>query len=331
MKLIRNIIAVLMVVMAIPGLTMAQQRPTVNASLDSTAILIGDQVVLHLRLELDKSYSAHLPELPQKLSEFVEVLEQKPEMTDPSGANNVITRDYVVTSFDSGFYSIDPIWIYYQSGNSTVDSVATNPLQLAVYTIPKLDSLMQVIKGPIDIKAPYDAPLSFKEVAPWFFGAILLAGLVFLIIYAISRYRSKKPFFSIPEKPKEPAHVIALRELDRIKEEKSWQQGKTKLYYSDLTETLRRYLEDRFGLKTMEKTTDEILISIKKHNNLLDDRYYDELSRILYSADLVKFAKHEPFPDENDAALAQAYLFVNQTMVKEEEPMKEESEKKDVE
>lgn len=176
---------------------------------------------------------------------------------------------------------------------------------------------MQALKGPIDIKTPYEAPVTFKEIAPWIFGTILVAGLLFLIWYALRKRKDNQPFFAIPQKPKEPAHVIALRELDRIKEEKIWQQGKTKRYYSELTTVLRQYINDRFDIQAMEQTSEETIAAFKYRRSLMDEKSFENLQRILSNADLVKFAKYEPLPDENNMALVDSYFFVNQTKIVE--------------
>jgi hypothetical protein len=313
---IKLITAFALVLLAALGLH--AQRPTAKATLDSMAILIGDQVTLRIEVEHDKSISVKLPELPANLLEFVEVVDRKTEMIDPSGTLQKVSREFVITSFDTGFHAINPIWIHFQQ-NGVTDSVSTNELMLAVFTLPKLDSLMQAIKGPIDIKPTYEAPLTFKEVAPWIMGILLGAALLFLIFYAIKRQRSDKPLFYIPEKPKEPAHITALRELQRIRDEQLWAQGKTKLYYSELTDTVRRYIEDRFGIQAMEQTTEEILAAFKQKRNLLTISQFNELSNLLSQADLVKFAKYEPLTDENDAAIKKAIQMVEQT--KFEEPI----------
>jgi hypothetical protein len=123
--------------------------------------------------------------------------------------------------------------------------------------------------------------------------------------------------FSIPSKPKEPAHIIALRELDRIKNEKLWQKDKIKEFYSDVTETLRIYIEDRFDIPAMEQTTDEILTNFKYRKELINEKLFGNLSQILSLADLVKFAKYIPLPDDNNMTLVEAYFFVNATKKEE--------------
>lgn len=78
-----------------------------------------------------------------------------------------------------------------------------------------------------------------------------------------------------------------------------------------ITDTLRKYIEERFGIAAMEMTSGEILDRIRKEQDA--DSVSDSLTQILRLADFVKFAKMHPLPDENELSLMNAYLFVNQT------------------
>ena len=197
----------------------------------------------------------------------------------------------------------------------------SNGVTLNVYTMQ-----IDTTKGPTDIKMPYGAPLTLKEVTPYILGVILIGAIIFFLLYSIKRKKKNQPLFVRPPKPKEPAHVVALRELDRIKDEKIWQKGKTKLYYSELTDTLRTYIEDRFGIRAMEQVTDEILDSFRRQKGLISEKTFANLSQTLQVADLVKFAKYEPLPDDVNLSLVNAYFFVNET--RKEEPKKETDEEK---
>ncbi len=158
-------------------------------------------------------------------------------------------------------------------------------------------------------------------------GIILAGAILFLVLYSIKRKKKNLPVFSRPPKPKEPAHVVALRELDRIKEEKIWQKEKIKAYYSEITEVLRIYIEDRFEIPAMEQTTDEILTSFRNRKELLSEKSLANLSQILSLADLVKFAKYIPLPDDHNLTLVNSYFFVNDT--KKEEVKKPETPEKE--
>ena len=120
-----------------------------------------------------------------------------------------------------------------------------------------------------------------------------------------------------------------MRELDRIKDEKLWQQGKTKQYYSEVTETLRTYIENRFGIPAMEQTSDETLESFRFRRDLLREKTLENLRQILKMADLVKFAKYKPLPDDDNLTLVNSYFFVNETKKEEKKSPGELKKEKD--
>ena len=114
--------------------------------------------------------------------------------------------------------------------------------------------------------------------------------------------------------PKLPPHQQAMKEMERIKTEKIWQKGMSKEYYTELTDTIRIYIKERFGFNALEMTSSEI---IDKLLEVKDKEAISELRSLFQTADLVKFAKHNPLMNENDANLISAIDFINET--KEEE------------
>lgn len=295
------------------------QQIKATARLDSTNILIGDQIKLFLEIDYPENVAVEFPNVPDTLSEFIEVL-AKSKIDTIDLENSALLkqiRSYTITSFDSGSYRIAPQW-FKINVNGIADSVPTNGVTLNVFTMQ-----IDTTRGLTDIKMPYAAPLTLKEVTPYILGIILLGAIIFLVLYSVKRKKKNKPFFSLPVKPKEPPHIIALRELDRIKNEKIWQKEKTKQYYSEVTDVLRNYIEERFEIRAMEQTTDEILDSFRYRKDLLSEKSFTNLSQILSLADLVKFAKYKPLPDDDNLTLVNSYFFVNDT--KKEEPKKAEN------
>ncbi len=289
------------------------QRIKATASIDSTNILLGDQVRLFLEIDHPKNIQVEFPHVPDTIAGNVEVISRFEtdtfEMDNEEFQKQI--RSYLITSFDSGSYRIPPFWFKIDL-DGRLDSIPTNGVTLNVHTIP-----IDTTRGPTDIKLPYDAPVTLKEVVPYILGIILIGAILFFILYAIKRKKNNQPIFVMPKKPKEPAHVVALRELDRIKNEKIWQQGKTKQYYSDVTEALRKYIEDRFNIPAMEQTSDETIESFKIRRDLLKDKTFNNLRQLLKLADLVKFAKYTPMPDDDNMTLVNAYFFVNATKIEE--------------
>lgn len=288
------------------------QQIKATARLDSTNILIGDQIKLFLEIDHPKDVKVDFPNVPDTIQGKIEVLARSPIDTFQADAEVLKQiQAYTITCFDSGSYRIPPYWFKIDY-DGRIDSVPSNGVTLNVYTM-KIDTT----RGPTDIKMPYDAPLTLKEVTPYILGVMLIGAIIFLILYSIKRKKKNQPLFSLPSKPKEPAHVIALRELDRIKDEKLWQKDKIKEFYSEVTDTLRKYIENRYQIQAMEQTSEETIYSFKYRKDLLSDKLLGNLSRILTMADLVKFAKYKPLPDDNNLTLVDAYFFVNGTKVEE--------------
>ena len=115
----------------------------------------------------------------------------------------------------------------------------------------------------------------------------------------------------VPKEPAETLHQKTLRLLNELDAKQLWQKGSVKLYYVELTDILRGYIEQRFKTPAMELTTDELLTKSHSHKEM--SRHYDELSQILHTADLAKFAKAQPLPYEHTQTLEQAKAFVNAT------------------
>ncbi len=303
--------------------TISAQRIKATARLDSTNILLGDQVKLFLEIDHPKNVNIEFPQVPDTLVNLIEVLDKSGIDTFPLDDETFQKQiqAYIITCFDSGSYRIPPQWFKIDL-NGRIDSVPTNGVTLNVFTMA-----IDTTRGPTDIKMPYDAPLTLKEVTPYILGVILIGAIIFLILYSLKRKKKGKPIFTLPTKPKEPAHIVALRELDRIKSEKIWQKDKIKQYYSEVTEVIRTYIEERFEIAAMEQTSDETLDSFKFRRDLINEKQLLNLSRILKLSDLVKFAKYTPLPDDNNLTLVDSYFFVNETKKEEiKKPEKPEEE-----
>ena len=280
------------------------QTIKVKAHVDTLNIRIGDQVRLHLEVDQPGNLRVGFPVITDTLSGKVDVVKQL--KADSTLINNSlhIKKDYLITSFDSGQHTIPALEFTVQEGTKT-DTFRTMPIYLNVNTIP-----VDTTKGFRDIKAPIKAPISLAEVWPYLTG---LLGLIIIgvIIWILVRRNKHKPIFGI-RKPAEPPHIVALRELDQLRNDKLWQQSKEKQYYTRLTEILRLYLENRFQIAALEMTSEEIMqamkrVSIENPNDL------QLLSIIFTTSDLVKFAKAHPLPDENEVVLLNAFQFVNNT------------------
>jgi hypothetical protein len=290
------------------------QEINATAKLDATTVKIGDQVKLHLTVQrpLNMVFNWAIP--PDSMS-GIEVVETSKVDTLGKKDSVVITETQTITltSFDSGYYPIPPFVFHYKKEKDTNDyTIQTQALLLTVITIP-----IDTAKGFKEIKSRLDANYSFAEfweVYKWHVLSGIAAILIIagLLIYFLTR-KKVVPVF-VEKIVKRPAHEIALEALQAVDNEKLWQQGFVKKYYSEISDIIRTYIENRYNIIAMELTTDEILYHFNRGQ--INTEAKDKLTRLLQLSDLVKFAKVQPLPSEHDLCLANAYSFVQLTMAK---------------
>lgn len=290
------------------------QSVTVDATIDSLQILIGEQAKIKLQVSLDTDKRAIFPIYTDTLVRGVEIIDiTKPDtqmLND--GRRSLITQEYTITSFDSALYYLPPMEVL-------VDKKAyrSKALALKVYSIP-VDTLHpEQFFGP---KSIMKAPFAWKD---WYVAiacAVLFVPFLLLLIYLVKRICDNRPIIrKVKVEPKLPPHQLAMQEIERIKNEKVWQKGQPKEYYTELTDTIRTYIKNRFGFNALEMTSVEIIDKLLE----IDDKCaISDLRTLFQTADLVKFAKHNPLMNENDVNLINAIDFVNDTKEKEDENAK---------
>lgn len=282
------------------------QEVSLRSVLESDTILIGDQVHYTLEVIQPVGLQVQLPEYKDTIIGEIEVLESRlPDTSKINDETIQILKHFLITSFEEGFYVIPGPKVSFEVAAGE-EELLGQELYLQVLTMP-----VDTSKGIYDIKLPYQAPLTFQEVLPYLIGGVVLVAIIFLLIWLIRKWKRKKRGY-IPKKAIEPPYVIALRELDRLKEAKLWQKNKVKPFHTRLTDVLRNYLEGRYDINAMEQTTTETLTSLKG-SGFNDNRLFSKLNEILDLADLVKFAKFKPLPQENETSLLDAYIFINET------------------
>ncbi|MFV0366680.1 MAG: hypothetical protein ACK5JS_09335 [Mangrovibacterium sp.] len=298
------------------GLAASAQEIRIKASVDSTNVLIGDQLKLKFEIEQPKNLELMLPHFIDTITSSIEVAELHALDTISTNKDEVLKfiQELTIQSFDTGLQTIPGQEFKFQI--DTIEGlIKSNPVQFYVHAGFQVDS----ITAPVGIKQPYEAPVNLAEASPYLLGAILIAALLFFIFYYIN-YLAKKRANAEDEGIKEPAHIIALRELQRIKTSEDWKNEEhTKLYFSELSDTMRTYIQNRYGINAMEYTTVEIMQAFKLQKDILEQKSNEQLKTVLELADLVKFAKLKPQPEECERSLSLAFLFVKDTMVFETE------------
>lgn len=285
------------------------QDVEVEARIDSNNVLIGDQVNLSVIINQPDSINVLFPEFTDTITESIEIISRTPPDTLRLENKRLeILTKYKITCFDSGYFHIPP-FIFQYNRDSILANWATQPIFLHVsrVDIAPSDSSELIF----DIKLPAKMPITLSEILPWIIGTALVGLLVLIVVYYIKKRKKQEPLFKI-KKTEEPPHIIAIRELDKLKEKKLWQKEKIKLYHSELTCIIRKYIERRYQTPAMEQTSNEIIEGLVK-SGFNNNTQLGQLKLLLFSADMVKFAKAKPLPDENETALLNAFVFVNET------------------
>lgn len=215
-----------------------------------------------------------------------------------------IRGSLVITSFDEGVYDLPPIMVGRLSKDGLVDTLVFDPMRLEVKTMP-VDTSTFV---PHDIKGQIRYPLTFGELVPWLAAFWVLAVIAITVTcLVIMRRRKDDPAYV----RKDPAHIVALRELDKYRGSRMWAAEKQKVFYSGVTDALREYISSRYGISAMEMTTAEIFSGMKYSD--VPKELLSQVQDLFERADFVKFAKYVASDEDNASVLPLAVRFVTET------------------
>lgn len=276
------------------------------------SVLVADQLLYGFELGgVLEGTRIVLPELPQNQDsdlmyltpwtiDTVKMTRQgkgQPRLMDLKGSVRI-------TSFEEGLYELPQIVVGRLSADGVMDTLVFDPMRLDVRTMP-VDTATFV---PHDIKGQIRYPVTFDEILPWLILFWVSAMLVILVVCLVIMHRRRND----PEyMHKDPAHIVALRKLDSYRGSKFWAPDKQKAFYSGVTDTLREYISERYGIGAMEMTTAEIFDEMKATD--VPPSLLKEAKELFERADFVKFAKFVASDDDNAAALPVAVRFVTET------------------
>ena len=278
--------------------------------LQKDTLLIGDQKTLIFNTQIKEGDKFIFP-FPEKLgTEGVEIV-GNPKTDTVAMKDGIIDlrSELIVTSFDSGSYVLPAFPAYLTRSTGEIDTLWFEGGNLEVTTI-QIDTTTYV---PFDVKGQMNYPFSMREILPWAGLALLVAIIAFVTYKVIKNLRENKNVFG-KAKVEDPPHIIALRKLEKIRNAKGWLKDQ-KQFYTEVTDILREYMEQRYSMQTMEKTSNEILEELSKVD--IEPRVYLELEELFNTSDLVKFAKYRADEQECERAIPIAVRFVNSTFLQE--------------
>lgn len=293
------------------GLERKVERGPLSAvvRVDKAEISIADRVNLTIEVRAKEDYDVGLPPVGDKLEQFgiVDYHTDQPRLV---GTNEVITRrTYLLEPFLSGDYTIRPFKITFRKKGETADAeheVETGEITVKVKSLlPDKIKELQIkdIAPPVRLSSPW-------STAVWAAVLAIAAALAVLVVGALLWARRGRGSASVPAVP---PHELAYRRLQELVAEDLVGKGEIKLFYQRLSDILRHYIEDRFGLHAPEQTTEEFLSTLGSSDALVI-QYRNLLKEFLLNCDMVKFAEHSPDTVEIQGAFNSCKTFITETV-----------------
>ena len=270
---------------------------------DTNRMLIGEQIKLTLKAEFPEDDKVNWPFLADSLAGF-EIVKKGTLVEEYEGGIKSLIQEIWLTSFDSGYAFIPALSI--QLGEERLESQAIGIL-VSVPEVPETEDYY-------DIKEPIDPPLNW----PLIIGLILLfIALGVLIYWLIGKFqKGKRPAALAPEASMSP-YEWALTEIEQLRRQQIWKQGKVKEYYSQVTDVMRRYIERQMHQPAMESTAYEVVEIIRGLKP--GDELMERCENLMELSIGVKYARQTPTESDHHAALTTLEEFIEAYKPIEEE------------
>ncbi|MBD3289808.1 hypothetical protein GF337_13460 [candidate division KSB1 bacterium] len=320
MRRITGIATIVLLLLCIQAGLSQQGSISVESKVDRAKITIGDRIQYSIIITKDENIEVEFPEFGANLGSF-EILDYNdPEPVRQDG-KVVLTKEYTISTFVTGEFEIPPATIRFGATDDTTwQELSTESIKIVVESLqPSEEGDIREIKAPLELERDYRKMIRIGAVA------LILILIALLTFYFIKRRREGKSLIPVRQKPPRPPHEIALEELDRLTKSDLIEKGEIKLFYIELSEIIRKYIEGRFYIVAIEMTTYDLLNNMEEAN--IDREVIDMVAEFLHQCDFVKFAKYIPSDEENQKAVQLAYDIVNTTKIVVQEDESAEDEK----
>jgi len=268
--------------------TVEKDGLSVAIDTDKKEMTTAERLHLTIRATCPEGWTVSLPAVDHQFGEFLTVGYDtaRPQL---AGENKkIVGRLYILEPFLAGDYPIPPTDVKFKKDEKLYE-INTPGISITVKSLlpPSLNKENPRLEIN-DIKPPLSLPLSFSI---WVWTAVVVAAVVMVIAAVVLVLRKRKP--ENGEKVTIDPADAALRALEQLAAEKLEEKGESKVLYHGVSAILRRYIEQLFGIRAPEQTTEEFLAGLEKGSGFPEN--YNRLLRdFLRHCDLVKFAEHQP-------------------------------------
>lgn len=318
-KVTHKILAMALAIAAAVSPAAAQDggRQTIVATVDSTVLIMGDRVAINIEV-LKNSNGGHLVTdrlVPDQNYCGIDFLDYTADSTVVGNGRMQVNYHLNFQAFTpSELVAIPPFAYCTEEG----DTLWSNSLALKVYPV-ELSPELGKIDTPEDVaklivhpdQPPMDANLRWYDYIPgwwiWVFLGLLVAALG-LVAWRLFKKNGPRLFVA---RPQPTPFEIAERRLGELRRRRLIEQGQPKMYYTELIDILRSYLEGRFGIKALEMPSRAIMRKIRENKEI--HLSSGQLEELLSLADFVKFAAANPDPTEGQRAFNTVADFVHAT------------------
>ena len=283
---------------------------TLSVTLTPDSITIGDQATLTLTVNNVGNHTVVFPPLQQMNYGSLEPLSLTMDTILSADGKKQIVQKVIMTSFNVGRNPVAGFSVIVaDAGNGSV-LFCPDTLLLDVAYMSDADTVSCEVKADSGIVSE---PYTFWEIFRWILWGLLAVAAIFAVVWIIKRRKENKPIVVLPHaKPVSPDRR-ALSELEALRRKELWQKGRVKKYYTDMTDIVRRFLHNMYGISASEMTTRQTLRAF----HAIDDWSEESdtlLKQLLQKADMVKFAKSQPATYEHDLAMQNAVDFIRKVV-----------------
>jgi len=257
----------------------------IKAAVDRNKITIGDKVIFTIGVKYPATLKVQMPDPATSLTAF-EIKDFEVKAPRKKWGKMQAEYRYVLTTFLTGEYRIEPIIFTCTLESGETKEVRTEPITITVESVKPGQNDRDDIR---DIKMPVKIRTKI-----WLYTLIVFLILVFAGTgwYFYQQKKLRRGIFGDETAVNRSADEVAYERLAKLKETGLIAQGRIKEFYIILSEIIRYYLESRFRISVLDRTTAELYRELRKIE--IAKQEIRMVKDFLDECDLVKFAKFIP-------------------------------------